>query len=103
MCDPQASGDDSPQASDAISRARLLLLGMKMHTDNEDYRRRLAAEAERLRGAGALGRSDLLIRLFDFLLQASLSGRSPKEIEIAHEVFEKSGEIGVGQDAPVRT
>jgi len=76
---------------------------MKMHTDNEDYRRRLAAEAERLRASGALGRSDLLIRLFDFLLQASLSGRAPKEIEIAHEVFEKSGEIRAGQDAPVRT
>ena len=77
--------------------------GMKMPNDDEDYRRRLAAEAERLRGNGALGRSDLSIRLFDFLLQASLSGRSPKEVEIAHEVFEKSGEIGIGQDAPVRT
>jgi hypothetical protein len=63
---------------------------------------RLRSEAARLRDAGVFGRSVPLTRLFDFLLERSLSGQSPKEIEIAHEVFDKSADFDMGTDASVR-
>jgi hypothetical protein len=69
---------------------------------NNDYRERLAAEAGRIRESGDLGRSEPLIRLFDFLLERSLAGRVPKEIEIAQEVFGKTTDFDVMQDASVR-
>jgi hypothetical protein len=63
---------------------------------------RLRSEATRLREAGVFGRSVPLTRLFDFLLDRSLSGQSPKEIEIAQEVFDKSVDFDMGTDASVR-
>jgi len=63
---------------------------------------RLRSEAARLRDAGVFGRSVPLTRLFDFLLDRSLSGQSPKEIEIAQEVFDKSADFDMGTDASVR-
>jgi hypothetical protein len=63
---------------------------------------RLRNEAARLRDAGVFGRSVPLTRLFDFLLDRSLSGLSPKEIEIAQEVFDKSADFDMGTDASVR-
>ncbi len=42
------------------------------------------------------------MRLFDFLLQQSLEGRAPKEIEVAHEVFSKDRNFDIVQDASVR-
>jgi hypothetical protein len=68
----------------------------------DPYHMSLAAEARRVREAGALGRSDVLVRLFDFLLQCSLESRAPKEIEIAQEVFGKSGGLEMFEDASVR-
>lgn len=58
-------------------------------------------QADALREAGALGRSHLLERLFGFLLQCTLEGRSPKELEIADEVFGRSAE-SIDQDASIR-
>jgi hypothetical protein len=63
---------------------------------------RLRSEAARLRDAGVFGRSVPLTRLFDFLLDRSLAGLSPKEIEIAQEVFDKSADFDMGTDASVR-
>ena len=71
-----------------------------MTADGNDYPTRLAAEAERARTG--LGRSDPLIRLFNFLLECSLAGRAPKEIEIGQEVFGRGIEFDVVQDASVR-
>jgi hypothetical protein len=71
-----------------------------MTAEDDDFRTRLAAEAARVRTG--LGRSDLLIRLFDFLLQCSLAGRAPKEIEIGQEVFGRGTEFDALQDASVR-
>lgn len=68
----------------------------------EDQGERLAALAARLRASGSLGRSDLMNRLFDFLLKQSLAGRSPKEFEVAQEVFGKDVEFDMAQDASVR-
>lgn len=63
---------------------------------------RLADEARRIRDEGALGRSDVLVRLFDFLLMCSLDHRVPKEIEIACEVFDRQGAAEAVEDASVR-
>jgi hypothetical protein len=67
-----------------------------------DQSERLSALAGRLRASGSLGRSDLMNRLFDFLLMQSLAGRSPKEFEVAQEVFGKDVEFDMAQDASVR-
>ena len=40
----------------------------------------LRAHADRIRGSGVLGRSPLMQRLFDFLLDRTLTGKAPKEI-----------------------
>lgn len=63
---------------------------------------RLKTQADRLRASGGLGRSDSLVRLFDFLVTQTLAGRAPKEIEIAQEVFDKHGSFDVMLDASVR-
>jgi hypothetical protein len=71
-----------------------------MTGDGTDYPTRLAAEAARARAG--LGRSDPLTRLFNFLLECSLAGRAPKEIEIGQEVFGRGTAFDVVQDASVR-
>ena len=52
--------------------------------------------------SGVLGKPGALLRLFDFLLERSLAGESPKEVEIALQVFGKSGNFDVSQDSVVR-
>ena len=73
-----------------------------MTATDTDYRARLAAAAARVRESGGLGRSEPLVRLFDFLLERSLEGRVPKEIEIAQEVFDKTTDFDMMLDASVR-
>jgi hypothetical protein len=67
-----------------------------------DHNARLSALAQDLRTSGDIGRSALINRLFGFLLEQSLIGRSPKEIEVAQEVFGKTTAFDVTQDASVR-
>lgn len=62
----------------------------------------LRAHAERIRASGVLGRSRLTQRLFDFLLDCTVTGRAPKEIEVAIDVFGKDENFDVSQDAMVR-
>jgi hypothetical protein len=62
----------------------------------------LHAHAERIRASGVLGRSRLTRRLFDFLIDCSLTGKAPKEIEVAIDVFGKDARFDVSQDAMVR-
>lgn len=62
----------------------------------------LHAHAERIRASGVLGRSRLIRRLFDFLVDCSLTDRTPKEIEVAIDVFGKDAQFDVSQDAMVR-
>lgn len=62
----------------------------------------LHAQAERIRSSGVLGRSRLMQRLFDFLVECSLTDRAPKEIEVALDVFGKDAGFDVTQDAMVR-
>src|ERR1700710_2152626 len=62
----------------------------------------LHSHAELIRSSGILGRSELLLRLFNFLAQCSVAERTPKELEIALEGFGKRADFDVGQDAMVR-
>jgi hypothetical protein len=61
----------------------------------------LRQEALRIQSSGALGEARVR-RLFDYLLQTSLAGQSPKEIAIAMDVFGKSADFDAGNDALVR-
>lgn len=60
------------------------------------------AEAERLRHSGVLGAQGRLVDLFDYLAARMDDDRSPKEAEIAHAVFGKSGLDAGRDDAAVR-
>lgn len=51
----------------------------------------LKAVAARIRASYSLGRSLTLHRLFDYLLERTLKGEAPKEVELAGDVFGKSG------------
>ncbi len=62
----------------------------------------LPEEARKLRESGALGRSHLLIELFDFLVAHSQENRRIKEHEIAQQVFGRTSDFEPGQDALVR-
>jgi hypothetical protein len=61
-----------------------------------------AAEVERVRASGVLGRATQLQRLFDFLVDCQASGRVPKELEVAVDGFGRGAEFDVGQDSTVR-
>jgi hypothetical protein len=58
-------------------------------------------QADLVLASDALGRSHTLERLFRFLLACTLDGRTPKELEIADEVFGRSAE-SIDQDASIR-
>lgn len=62
----------------------------------------LAARADHIRASGLLGRSGQLSRLFDYLVECSVQGKSPKEIDIAVEALGRGAEFDVTQDAVVR-
>ncbi|MBO9575358.1 MAG: hypothetical protein J7494_06460 [Sphingobium sp.] len=66
-----------------------------------DELERLSAAAERIKGSAGLGRSRMLHRLFDYLLERTLQGETPKEVEVAADVFNKS-EADLLVDASVR-
>ena len=61
----------------------------------------LVEQAEKLRASGVLGRTRLL-RLFDFLVDATLRGESPKGSVIAVTVFGHRHSAGAGEDTSVR-
>jgi hypothetical protein len=61
----------------------------------------LRSEVTRVQLSGVLGEARLR-RMFDYLAEKSLAGQSPKEIAIAMDVFGKSGDFDVSQDALVR-
>jgi hypothetical protein len=62
----------------------------------------LRSHAERIRASNVLGRSELMSRLFDFFVECTAAGKTPKEIEIAVDVFDKDARFEVAQDAMVR-
>ena len=58
-------------------------------------------QVERIRGADVLGNGRVR-QLFDYLVQCTSSGRVPKEVEVAVEVFGKQPTADLSQDASVR-
>ena len=67
----------------------------------EDDKTRVREQVALILSAEALGRSHALDRLFQFLLAATLEGRTPKELEIADQVFGRSAQ-SIDQDASIR-
>jgi hypothetical protein len=62
----------------------------------------LREQARKIERSGALGRSRSYARLLDFLIDCTESGRVPKELEIAMEVFGKGADFDPSQDSMVR-
>ena len=62
----------------------------------------LASEAARMQASGVFARSERLRGLFDYLLECTLRGRTPKEIDIAIEALGRGPTFDVTQDAMVR-
>ena len=60
----------------------------------------LLAQVQQVRAAGVLGQGRSL-QLFDYLAQCTAAGRTPKEVEVAVEVFGKQA-ADLSQDAGVR-
>src|SRR5688572_2748099 len=75
---------------------------MLMHAVPIPDAEQLRASAERIRASGVLGRSPLMQKLFDFLIECSLAGRAPKEIEVAVDALGRGADFDVTQDAMVR-
>ncbi|MDO7835549.1 hypothetical protein Q4610_10895 [Sphingobium sp. HBC34] len=89
--------DDSPPPSDSDAGTDRLI------DDGPDTpRQQLIDQARRVRAMIGSKRSDKLLRLFDFLLERTLEGRSPSEIDIANEAFSIGQTIDTPQDATVR-
>jgi hypothetical protein len=59
-------------------------------------------QALKITQSGALGRSRSYARLLEFLVECGVQGRTPKELEIAMEVFGKSADFDPSQDSMVR-
>ena len=62
----------------------------------------IAELAAHLRARQALGRSDGLNRLFDYLVESARAGAKPKEFEVAAAVFGRDASFDGSQDASVR-
>jgi hypothetical protein len=62
----------------------------------------LTDQAARIVRSGALGRSRSYARLLEFLVECTRGGRTPKELEIAIEVFGKGADFDPSQDSLVR-
>ena len=59
-------------------------------------------QATKIERSGALGRSRSYGRLLEFLVECSTNGRTPKELEIAMEVFGRGADFDPSQDSMVR-
>jgi hypothetical protein len=62
----------------------------------------LREQAQRIAQSGALGRSRSYARLLEFLVECAGSGRTPKEVEVAIEVFGRGPDFDPSQDSMVR-
>jgi hypothetical protein len=62
----------------------------------------LREQAAKIVESGALGRSRSYARLLEFLVDCAVAGRTPKELEIAIEVFGRGADFDPSQDSMVR-
>lgn len=86
---------------------------MQSETDNNDNplilnthevlgTEELLALSHRIIASGILGRSKHYSALLQYLVQSSLSGKSPKEIELAIDVLKRDSDFDVSNDSTVR-
>jgi hypothetical protein len=61
-----------------------------------------AAEVERIRASGVLGRSHGLARVFDYLAAHARDGAALREIDVATDVFGRNAAVDLSGDASVR-
>lgn len=73
-----------------------------MHTQSISSAVELRAIASRIRDSGVLGRSRVYAALLDYLVDCSINGKTPKEIEIAVDVLGRQADFDVTQDSSVR-
>ena len=73
-----------------------------MSATNDYSRIREPKQADSIVARGALGRSPTYARLLEFLVACVGEGRTPKELEIAAEVFGKGPDFDPSQDSMVR-
>ena len=66
------------------------------------FEQQLREQARKVAESGALGRSRSYARLLEFLVDCSVAGRTPKEVEIAIEVFGRGADFDPSQDSMVR-
>ena len=62
----------------------------------------IRAQAAKVAASGVLGRSRFYASLLEFLVTCASQGRTPKELEIAAEVFGRGSEFDPSQDSMVR-
>jgi hypothetical protein len=62
----------------------------------------LREHAQKIVQSGALGRSRSYARLLEFLVECASGGRTPKEVEVAIEVFGRGVDFDPSQDSMVR-
>ena len=62
----------------------------------------LSALCKRITASGVLGRSKNYSALLEYIVQCSLSGKTPKEIELAVEVLNRGEDFNVSVDSTVR-
>lgn len=67
---------------------------------NQQRSEALAAQVARVRESGVLGRSHGLSRLFDYLADPARNGQTPREAEVAQDVFGRA--VDLSGDASVR-
>lgn len=86
---------------------------MPSETDNNDNQpilnthevlkaEELLALCQRIIDSGILGRSKHYSALLHYLIECSLSGKSPKEIELAIDVLKRDSDFDVSNDSTVR-
>ncbi len=62
----------------------------------------MRSQAEKIVASGILGRSRFYASLLEYLVACAAKGRTPKELEIATEVFGRGSEFDPSQDSLVR-
>lgn len=62
----------------------------------------LLALRDRIAASGVLGRSKHYLAMLGYLVECSIENKSPKEIELANEVFGKPADFDVSADSSVR-
>src|SRR5690606_3469460 len=75
---------------------------LKFSVDGMEEADLIREEARHLLQRRILGRSRSYARLLEFLVECSLADRSPKEVEIAVEVFDRQADFDPAQDSIVR-